>query len=166
MFIDMIPNLFNFLAIAVLLTFLLYKPVKKILQARADRVAGELADAAESKASAAELKAQYEQKVKDIELERATILDEARKEASDRRTQMLDDAKHEVQELKNRAARDIATEKEQVKNTVYQAIVDISTDMAARLISATVDKTAHDRLFSEAMDELEATAFRQDTVTA
>jgi len=165
MFTDMVPNLLNFIVTAAFITYLLYKPVKRILQARADRVEAEIKDAALNKASAEELKAQYEQKVRDIETERASILDEARKQANDKRAQILDEAKAEAQDVKDRASKDIAVEREQIKGAVHQAIIDISTDMAAKLISATIDKNAHDRLFSEAMAELEATtAFRMDSV--
>jgi len=64
MFLDMIPNLFNFAVTAFLLSWLLYKPVRKILHARADRVEGDMKDAALSKKTAEELKVQYEQKVR------------------------------------------------------------------------------------------------------
>jgi len=157
-FIDMLPSLLNFIATVVLLTWLLYKPVRKILQARADRVEGEMKDAAMNKATAEELKTQYEQKVREIEKERNEILDEARKLANEKRDQIMEAAKAEAQDVKDRASRDVATELEQIKGTVHQAIIDISADMAAKLISATIDKTAHDRLFAEAMTELEATA--------
>jgi len=165
MFVDMLPNLLNFLITAALLTYLLYKPVRRVLQARADRVEGDIKDAAQNKATAEELKTQYEQKVKDIEVERNAILDEARKQAGEKRDQILETAKAEAQDVKERASRDIATELEQTKGAVHQAIVDISTDMAAKLISATIDKNAHDKLFSEALAELEATpAFSKETV--
>ncbi|MCL2577474.1 MAG: F0F1 ATP synthase subunit B [Defluviitaleaceae bacterium] len=166
MFVDMFPNLLNFVLVAALLTYLLYKPVKKILQARADRVEGDMKDAALSKATAEELKTQYEQKVRDIETERAAILDEARKLANENRERILETAKAEAADVKSRAERDIATEKEQIKGAVHQAIIDISADMAAKLISATIDKTAHEKLFSEAMTELEATTFKVESATA
>jgi len=164
MFLDMLPNLLNFIVTAAFLTYLLYKPVRRILKARADRVEGEMKDAATSKATAEELKTQYEQKVRDIEVERNAILDEARKQAGEKRDQILESAKSEAQDVKDRASRDIATELEQTKGAVHQAIIDISTDMAAKLISATIDKNAHDKLFSEALAELEAThAFSKET---
>jgi F-type H+-transporting ATPase subunit b len=162
-FLDAGPNLFNFVLTVVLLTWLLYKPVKKVLQARADRVESDMNDAALSKKSAGELKEMYEQKVRDIESERAAILEEARRLATERRNEMLETAKADADAVKARADKDIATEKEQVKSAVHQAIIDISADMAAKLIGATIDKKAHDKLFSEAMAELEATtAFRTD----
>ncbi|MCL1843607.1 MAG: ATP synthase F0 subunit B [Defluviitaleaceae bacterium] len=165
MFFGMVPNLFNFVITAALLTWLLYNPVKKVLQARAERVESNMNDAALNKKTSEELKLQYEQKVREIESERNTILDEARKQANEKRLQILDDAKNEAQDTKERASRDIATELEQTKSAVHQAIIDISTDMAAKLIQATIDQKAHDRLFSEALSELEATsAFKTESV--
>lgn len=165
MFVDMLPNLFNFVITATFLTYLLYKPVKRVLKARADRVEGDMKDAALNKATAEELKAKYEQKVREIDVERNAILDEARKTAGEKRDQILESAKAEALDVKARASRDIATELEQTKGAVHQAIIDISTDMAAKLISATIDKNAHDKLFSEALAELEATsAFSKETV--
>lgn len=163
-FIGMIPNLINFAILAALLTYLLYNPVKKLLDDRAARVAGALQEAEDKNLSAQELKNKYEQKVRDIEIERASILEEARKAAKDRQHQILEEAKAEAQEAKDRASRDISVERERIKDAVYEAIVDISTDMASKLIAASIDKSAHDRLFAEAMAELEATAFRPGTV--
>lgn len=158
--LDMIPNFVNFALLAAFMTYLLYKPVRKVLQNRADRVENDIQDAAKNKMSAEELRNSYEQKVKEIEHERGLVLEETRKQANTRRDQILDEAKVEAQDLKDRAHRDIAAERERVKLEVHQAIVDISTDMAAKLIEVTIDKNAHNKLFSEAMRELEATAFR------
>jgi len=162
-FIDMALPLLSFALVVALLTHLLYKPVKKMLESRAERVAGDLDDAAASRLAADELKLSYEKLVRDIELERATVLEEARKIAKDRQNQILDDAKAEAAEIKERALREISVEKERIKDSVFEAIVDISTAMAERLITTQIDKTSHDRLFAEAMEELEATAFRDDS---
>lgn len=159
-FTDMIPNLINFVILAVVMTYLLYKPVSKLLQNRADRVEGDIKNAADNKASAEELKAQYEQKVREIEVERGNVLEESRKQANAKRDQILDEAKAEAQELKDRAGRDIVAERDRVKDEVHKAIIDISTEMAAKLVAVTIDKNAHDKLFAEAMTELESTAFR------
>ena len=154
-FIQMLPHLVSFGLLVFVFTKFLYKPVKKILQTRAERVEADIRDAAEDKASAEELKLLYEQKLRDIETERAAILEEARREATTRLNQILGDAKYEAQITRDRAKRDIIAEQERVKAEVHQAIIDIATDMAAKLITANIDKTNHDRLFAEAMEELE-----------
>jgi len=159
-FVSMIPPLLSFLILVFIFKRFLYLPVKKILQKRADLIEADILNAAESKASAEELKQEYEQKIRDIELERTVILDEARKEATARLNQILGEAKAEAQITRDRAKRDIVAEQERVKAEVHQAIIDIATDMAAKLVTASIDKSNHDRLFSEALDELETTAFR------
>ena len=159
-FIQMGPYLLSFGVLVFFFVKFLYRPVKGLLQKRAERIEADINEATVNKASAEELKALYEQKLRDIETERNAILEEARKEATARLNQILGKAKTEAQITRDRAKRDIAAEQERVKAEIHQAIIDISTDMAAKLVSATIDKNAHDRLFSEAMDELEATAFR------
>jgi len=87
--------------------------------------------------------------------------------ANEKRLQILDEAKADAAAVKDKASRDVATELEQIKGAVHQSIVDISTEMAAKLIASTIDEKAHDTLFAEAMTELEATtAFKTETVTA
>ena len=160
-FIQMLPNSINVIVLAVVMSKLLYNPVRKILNDRAERIATQLAEATEAQAAAAELKAEYEEKLKAMGEERAQILEEARQLAAERRDQLLATAKNEASEIKEAANKDINSERERVKDEVYQAIVDISTDMAAKLINTTIDQNAHDKLFGEAMAALEATAFKQ-----
>ena len=159
-FIDMIPPLFSFIVLVALLTFLLYKPVKKVLQARSERVMGELAQAEEKNATAHELKSQYEQKIRSIEQECSAMLNTARKLANIARDEIINDAKIEAQEVRRRAANDVAIELNRVKGEVHHAIVDISTEMAEKLMTVTIDKSIHDSLFDEAMDELEVAVFQ------
>jgi len=163
-FLDMGPNLLSFALVVCFLTYLLYKPVKKMLEDRAERVIGELNDATSSRQAADDLKLKYEQLVAGIESERSSVMEEARKIAKDRQNQLIDDAKAEAAEIRERAVREIAVEKERIKGSVFEAIVDISTTMAEHLITTKIDKSAHDRLFSEAMEELEATAFNVDSI--
>jgi len=156
----MLPNFLSFALLAFISMRYLYKPIREILHKRAERIESDIRDAAENRASAEELKQMYEQKIRDIELERSGILDDARKEATARVNQILGDAKDDAQATRDRARRDIVAEQERVKTQIHQAIIDISTDMAAKLVSATIDRERHDKLFAEAMEELESTAFR------
>lgn len=159
-FLNMLPNLISVAALALIMTYLLYNPIKGILDARAERIANDLKDAEDKNLSAAELKAKYEKKVRDIELERADIIEGARKEAKDRQAMIVEEARTEAAHIKERAQKDVEQEKLRFKGAVHAAIVDISADMAAKIIAATIDASAHNRLFDEAMAELESTVFQ------
>jgi len=159
-FMQLIPHLFNFILLAVLLTFILYKPVRAFLHERADRIAKELDEAEQTRQAALDLKSKYEQQLKDIEMERTVILDDARKQAIERRNRDMTEAKKEIDALKARANAEIEAEKNRVKDQVEQSIVEISSAMAGKLLAASIDVNAHSRLFDEAMAELEATVFK------
>jgi F-type H+-transporting ATPase subunit b len=159
--IGVVVNMVFFILIAVLLTWLLWKPVKNILDARATKIEGDLRDAEDSKLSASQLKSKYELLLADIDGERAKIMEEARKLAAERRDAVLEEAKAEADTAKTRAQREIVVAQEQARDAIQAAIVDISTAMAAKLIEANIDQFSHHALFEEAMNELEATAFRQ-----
>ena len=74
------------MAIAVFFLFmmmskLLFNPVRKMLADRREKIAGELSDAANDKKDAAALKADYEARLKNIDKEAEQILSEARQKA-------------------------------------------------------------------------------------
>jgi F-type H+-transporting ATPase subunit b len=158
--LQVIPHLVNFIVLALLLTFILYKPMRAFLHERAERIAKELDEAEGIRAAAIELKSQYEQRLNDIELERSAILDDARKQATERRNRDIIEVKKEVEALKARAEIEIEAEKNRVKDQVEQSIVEISSEMAGKLLAVTIDSGIHRRLFDEAMAELEATVFK------
>ena len=148
------------LLIFFILYRLLYRPVREFLNKRAERINNELQDASDKMKTAQDLRAEYEQKIRDIELERGAILDEARKQANDKRNELLTETKSELETLKERASLEMVAERERVKDQIHQAIVDISSDMAAKLITMTIDQKTQDKLFDEAMAELETMVFK------
>ena len=152
-------NALAVILLCVILTWLLYKPVKNFLRERVERIQNQLNEARESRASASELKARYDRQLKDIDLERAAILEEVRKQAGEQREQILNTAKDEARELKDRAGIEIAAERERIRDEIHSAVIDISSDMAEKLLAAAIDKKAHERLFNEGLEELDRVVF-------
>ena len=71
------------------LSYLLFNPVRDVLEKRKQKIAGELASAAEDKASAESMKAEYEAKLRDVNKEAESILETARRKAKAREEEML-----------------------------------------------------------------------------
>ena len=63
------------------LSYVLFEPVRKLLNDRKNKIADDLDTAAADKKEAARLKAEYEEKIRDIEKEADEILSQARKKA-------------------------------------------------------------------------------------
>ena len=70
----------NVLILFAILTYLLFDPVRKVLNDRRERIAAELQDAASKEEKANAMKAEYEFKLKDINKEADRILEDERKQ--------------------------------------------------------------------------------------
>ena len=94
------------LAVFFLFMFLskmLFNPVRKMLEDRREKIAGDI-DAAESdKNDAAALKAEYESKIRDIDKEAEQILSEARRKAQSNASRIEDEARGEAARIIQRA---------------------------------------------------------------
>ena len=148
-------NVLNVAALALLLAFLLYRPVRTALQKRTERIQGQLTQAEEELKKATELRQKYEKMMEGAEIEREEILAESRKAAADSSRRLIDDAKKEADSIRERAATNVEMEWERAENDMRTAIIDVSAVMAEKFVSLAINKETHDRLFDETMSGLE-----------
>ena len=90
---------------------LLFNPVRQMLKKRQDKIQGELEDAKQNQDEAAALKAEYEAKLKDINVEAEEILGEARKKALANENRIIAEAKEEAARIRERAEQEAELEK-------------------------------------------------------
>ena len=149
--------MFNVLLLVGVLAFLLYKPVKKYLDARGERIAGDIASAEKLREEAMELKATYESILAGVEGEREEILSQARKKAVERSDELLFEARREAEALHARAAAELELERKNALNDMKEQMIEISALMAGRFVRLSMDKETQDRYIDEAfadwMDE-------------
>lgn len=61
------------------LSYMLFNPVREVLEKRKQKIAGELKNAADDKQAAHAMKEEYETRLREVKLEAEAILEEARK---------------------------------------------------------------------------------------
>ena len=147
------------LAIAVFflflaMSYLLFNPVRKMLEDRKLKIKGELDDAAADKADAAALKAQYEEKLKDIDKEAEAILSEARQKALRNEAKIVEEAKEEAARIIARAGEEALLEKKRVVDEMKQEMIAVASAMAAKVISANIDVNIQNQLVDETIKEM------------
>jgi len=153
-------NLVNVILLAVILSKLLYNPVRNLLHKRAEKIRGQFEQAANEIAKGNELKREYEQKLLDIRREQDGILENARRIAAETERESLAEAKREAESIKARARAEIEMERERVREDMKAAIIDVSKAIAEMYLKREIDKDDHDRFFTEAMSELEDAVWR------
>ena len=147
------------LAIAVFflflaMSYLLFNPVRKMLEDRKLKIRTELDDAAADKADAAALKVQYEEKLKDIDKEAEAILSEARQKALHNEAKIVEEAKEEAARIIARANEEALLEKKRVVDEMKQEMISVAAAMAAKVISANIDVNIQNQLVDETIKEM------------
>jgi len=101
----------NFLILVWLMKRFLYKPILHAIDAREQRIAGELADAAAQKTEAQKESEAFKRKNNEFDRQRAALLSQATEEAKAERQRLLDEARQAAEVL--HAKRQDAMEREQ-----------------------------------------------------
>ena len=125
-----------------LLSYILFEPVRKILEDRKNRIADEIDQAEADQAEAAKLKAEYDHKLKNVEKEADALMAQARKKALKREEEaarIIESANHEA-ELARINAQD-QMKQEMIKMAVLMAGKFIQNQMDEKDQNAFVDQT-------------------------
>ncbi len=136
------------------LSYLLFNPVRNILEKRRRKVADELKNAAEDWKTAEELKARYEAKLRDVDKEADAILEEARRKGKAREAEIIEEAKAEAARIIARGSREVELERRKALDDMKQEIVSIASLMAGKVVSASIDTTVQDSLIEETLKEM------------
>ena len=133
---------------------LLFNPVRQMLKKRQDKIQGELEDAKQNQDEAAALKAEYEAKLKDINVEAEEILGEARKKALANENRIIAEAKEEAARIRERAEQEAELEKKKAVDDVKKEMISIASVMAGKVVAASIDTTVQDSLIEETLKEI------------
>ena len=159
-FIQIAAQIVSVSLLAVVLSLLLYRPVSEFLRKRSDGIKEQLETAETAIVEANELKLQHEQKLIEIEKTRNEMFETARNQAIEMARQIVDEAKEEADTLRARTAANIKMEQERVQAEMKLAIITIASAMAQKFVTASMDAKTQDRLFNEAVVELEGLKWR------
>lgn len=136
------------------LSYMLFNPVRNVLDKRKQKIAGELESAAKDKASAEALKAEYEKRLNEVSKEADAILEEARRKGRAREAEILEEARAEAARIVERGNREVELERKKALDDMKQEIVSIASLMAGKVIGANIDTRIQDSLIEETLKEM------------
>ena len=160
--VDLDPQLLHdtiLMALAVLVLFtamsyLLFDPVRKMLEDRRNKIESDIATALSDKKDAAAVKAEYEAKLKNVEKEAEEILSEARQKALKNEARIVEEAREEAARIIQRANEEAVLEKKRVMDEMKKEVVSIASLMAEKVVTASIDTTIQDSLVEETLKEI------------
>lgn len=132
----------------------LFNPVRNMMQKRQEKIAEDIENAKEDKESAAALKLEYEEKIKNIDKEAEQILSDARAKALKNGDAIVAKAKEDAAAIIARANKEAELEKQKVADEVKREMVVLASVMAGKVVKASVDAAVQDGLIDETLKEM------------
>ena len=138
----------------LLLSYLLFNPARNLMEKRQEGIRKQMETAAREKQDAIQFKAEYDEKIKNVQKETDEILSEARKKALKKESVMLEEAREEAAQIVARANREVELEKSKVKDEMKQEIINVATAMAGKIVASSLDESKQSQLLADTLEEM------------
>jgi F-type H+-transporting ATPase subunit b len=150
-------QIIGFLIVLWILKLFAWKPLLKMLDDRRNKIIGDIEAAENTRADADKLLDDYNAKLKDIETEaRSKIQDavsEGNKIAAEIRENARDEAHKIVEKSREELARDVAKARVQLRDDM----IEMALRSAEKVINAKLDDSEHKRMLDDFLKEVEKT---------
>jgi F-type H+-transporting ATPase subunit b len=151
----LISQIVNFTLLAVLLYFVAYKPVLRMLDERSARIQKGLEDAEVASRRAAEMEQEYEQHMVEARREGQEIIAQATQISEKARQDILAQAREEARTQVERAREEIARERDQAMAELRQQVADLSLTISEKVLAETLDEEKQRRLIAQFLEQTE-----------
>jgi F-type H+-transporting ATPase subunit b len=151
----LLSQIVNFTLLALLLYFVAYKPILRMLDERSARIKKGLEDAEVASKRAAEMEQEFERSVAEARREGQEIIAQATQVSEKARQEILDRAREEAQAQISKAREDIARERDQAMAELRQQVADLSVTISEKVLGATLDDQRQRQLIAEFLQETE-----------
>ena len=146
-------HLINLVILTVGLYFLLFKPVKKMIRERQEKVKKIEKENAELNEEVKELKSSSEKVLSEAKKEVAVIHENAVKVAKQKADDIMADAKEKAKALVDRTETEMDEERRMLRSDVEKQIADVSLAVAEKVIGRDISKEDNRRLIEESLKE-------------
>lgn len=150
----------NVFILFLLLSVILFNPVRNMLKKRQDKITSDRETANQSREEALAMKAEYEEKLKAANKEAELILSDARKTPVHNEQKIIDEAKEEAARIIERANKEAELEKQKAADDVKQQIVAVSAMIASKLIAKSIDESESNAIIEQTLNEMGENTWR------
>lgn len=151
---DSVVLAISMLVMFTFLSYLLFEPVRNLLEKRRQRVLDEQETAKKERTDATAYKEEYEKKLKEVDKEAQEILSAARKKAMQNEAKIIAEAKEEAARIIERGNAEIELEKKRALDEMKQEMITIASMMAGKVVSASIDTNVQESLIEETLKEM------------
>ena len=157
----LVPNLLSFviqlssfIILLLVVFFFAYKPVKKMLNKRADHIQEEIDQAEENHALALKETAEAKTLLADSKVHASEIIDAATKRGNEKYEEIVASAKRDVEEMRQAAQEDIERSKQEALQDIRNEMVNVALTASKEILKREVDSEDNTKLAEDFIDRL------------
>lgn len=153
---DFVIQLIAFVVLLLIVFFLGYKPVKKMLTKRQEKIDAMIEDAKANQKVAKEAAAAKDATIDEGKKEAGVIVADARKQAQAEAAQIIAKAEEEAALKRKKADADIEDAKVKAKQEIQDQIIDVAMEASSKILGREVSKKDNEELledFLQGMDK-------------
>lgn len=151
----LISQIVNFTLLALLLYFVAYKPVLRMLDERSARINKGIQDAEQASRRAAEMEQEFERQMADARREGQEIVAQATQASERAGQEILERAREESRTQIERAREEIARERDLAMADLRRQVAELSLTISEKILGETLDEQSQHRLIAEFMEQTE-----------
>ena len=144
----------NLLILYLFLKKLLFKPLKDMIDSRQKEIDDMYSSAEEAEKSAADMKAEYEEKISHANEESEEILKSAVRRAQLKEEEILKEASEQAARTLERAEEEIELEKKRALNEVKNEVSSMAIGIASAVIERDVNEAEHRDLIDDFINNI------------
>ncbi|WP_041500854.1 F0F1 ATP synthase subunit B [Companilactobacillus heilongjiangensis] len=151
---DMLFILVSFIVLALLVKHFAWGPVTKMMDARSEKITGDLDYADQERSRAEKLAKEREDALKNSRAEAVEIVNKAKESGETQKKSIVSDAHSEAEELRQRAKSDAAKAREDAMSGAQNDIANLSLEIASKVISKELNADDQKSLIDSYIKEL------------
>ena len=151
---QILASLANLLLLTWILKRFLFKPVKKILDARRAAIDADYAQAAAAKAEAEEDRLNYEAAMAAAQQTSDQIISEATRTAEHRGSEIVAEAREKATDIRRQAEADALLERKKAEDDMKREIADVSARLTGKLLQREINEEDHRALIDSFLQEI------------
>lgn len=147
-------TMITFLVLLLILWKAAWKPLVEALDARAEKVRGDIENADRSRQEAEKLLAQHKIMMDNARNEAAKFIADSRTEAEKLKNDIIEKAGADAEMLADRARKEISLAKDRALGEIKAEIVNLSTEIAAKIINKNLNSDDQKALVEETLNKV------------
>jgi len=150
-----LASLANLLILAWIIKRFLFKPVKKVVDARRAAIDDDYAKADTARSEAEELRRNYEASMAAAQQTSDQIIAEASRTAEYRSNEIVAEAREKATEIRRQAEADAVLERKKAEDEMKHEIADVSAQLTGKLLQREINEEDHRNLIDSFLNDLD-----------